>query len=181
MNEFKVYKTIKKPKGELNYKAEDLYLILLENPNKTVNGIFLKTPTDKYNEKIYLQARMQFNLREKTFKKLVNKGLIKSDSDQSDIDYEESIAERTKLRRQILDKIKEKELSINNDLFKIYFDYRSPSQMYNTLSDIKNTEKHNTLVNLLNSGLIDLKKDIGKASKDDINKIEEMYKITNIV
>ena len=66
-------------------------------------------------------------------------------------------------------------------MFKIYFDYRSPSQMYNTLSDIKNTEKHNTLVNLLNSGLIDLKKDIGKASKDDINKIEEMYKITNIV
>ena len=58
MNEFKVYKTIKKPKGELNYKAEDLYLILLENPNKTVNGIFLKTPTDKYNEKIYLQAWM---------------------------------------------------------------------------------------------------------------------------
>ena len=110
---------------------------------------------------------MQFNLREKTFKKLVNKGIIKSDSDQSDIDYEESIAERTKLRRQRLDKIKEKELSINNDLFKKYFDYRSLSKMYNTLSDLKNTEKHNTLVNLINSGLIALKKDIGKASKDD--------------
>ena len=41
MNGFKVYKTIKKPKKELNYKAEDhLYLILLGNPNKTVNNIF---------------------------------------------------------------------------------------------------------------------------------------------
>ena len=42
------------------------------------------------------------------------------------------------------------------------------------LSDIKNTEKHNTLVKLIKSGFIDLKKDIGNASKDDVNKIEEM-------
>ena len=43
MNGFEVYKTIKKPKNELNYKAEDLYLILLGNPNKTVNNIFSNT------------------------------------------------------------------------------------------------------------------------------------------
>ena len=35
MNIFEVYKTIKKPKDELDYKADDLYLILLGNPNKT--------------------------------------------------------------------------------------------------------------------------------------------------
>ena len=50
MNGFEVYKIIKKPNTELNYKAEDLYLKLLGNLNKTVNNIFLNTPKDKYNK-----------------------------------------------------------------------------------------------------------------------------------
>ena len=53
--------------------------------------------------------------------------------------------------------------------------------MYNTLSDTKNTEKHNIQVNIIKNDLIDLKKDIGNASKDDVNKIEEIYKIADIV
>ena len=184
MNGFEVYKTIKKPKNELNYKAEDLYLILLGNLNKTVHDIFLKKPKDKNNKEIFLQARILFDLREKTFKKLFNKGIIRSDSDQSDIvrqEYEESIAERTKLIKQRLDEIKRKEQNINNELFKHYFNYQSPSKMYNTLSDTKNTEKHNIQVNLIKSGLIDLQKDIENTSKDDVNKIEEMNKIADIV
>ena len=99
-----------------------------------------------------------FGLRQKSFKKLFNKKIIRSDSDQSDIEYEESVAERTKLRRQELEIIKEKEKNKNNDLFKKYFKYQSPSNMYNSLSDIKNTEKHNTLVNLINSDFINSKK-----------------------
>ena len=145
MNGFVVYKKIKKPKKGLNYKAEDFYLILLGNSNKTVDDIFLKTPTDEQNKEIYPQAKILFNLREKIFRKLFNKEIIKNDSDQSDIEeYEESIAERIKLRKQKLDKIKEKEQNINNELFKKYFNYQSPSQMYNVLSDTKNAEKHNT-------------------------------------
>ena len=65
MNGFEVWKTIKKPKNELNYKAKDFYLILLGNLNKTVNDIFLNTPADKHNKEIYLQAQILFNLREK--------------------------------------------------------------------------------------------------------------------
>ena len=42
------------------------------------------------------------------------------------------------------------------------------------------TEKRNTQVNLIKSGLIDLKKDIEHESKDDVNKIGEMYKIADI-
>ena len=52
--------------------------------------------------------------------------------------------------------------------------------MYNASSDMKNTESHNIEVNLIKSDLIDLKKDIGNASKDDVNKIEEMNKIVDI-
>ena len=95
MNGFEVYKTIKKPKNELNYKAEDLYLILLVNPIKTVNGIFLNKPKDINNEGIYLQAWILFDLRVKSFKKLFNNKIIRSDSDQPEIEeYEKSIVER---------------------------------------------------------------------------------------
>ena len=104
MNGFEVCKKIKKPKNELNYKAEDLHLIFLRNLNKTVYDIILKNPTDKYNKEIYLKAKILFDLRENIFLKLFNKKIIKSDSDQSDIeDYEESIADRTKLRKQRFD------------------------------------------------------------------------------
>ena len=68
------------------------------NPNKTVYDIFLNTLKNKHNEKIYLQAQILFNLREKIFKKLFNKEIIMSDSDQSDVvrqKYEESIAEKS--------------------------------------------------------------------------------------
>ena len=121
---------------------------------------------------------MLFGLRERIFEKLVEKKIIETDSDQSSIDnYEENIVERAKLRKQRLDEIKQKEQYINNNLFKEYFKYPSPSRMYNTLSDTINTERHNIRVNLINSSLIDLKKDIGNASNDDVNKIEEMNKI----
>ena len=52
--------------------------------------------------------------------------------------------------------------------------------MYNVSSDTKNTEKHNIQVNLIKNSLIDLKKDIGNASKNDVNKTEKMNKKVNI-
>ena len=71
MNGFQVYKKFGKSKKKLDYKDEKLHLILLGNPNKTVNNIFLNTPTDKHNIEIYLQAQMLFNLRGKKFLKTV--------------------------------------------------------------------------------------------------------------
>ena len=68
MNEFEFYKKFKKPK---EYNAGDLYLLLLRNQKYTVNDIFLKTPTNKQNKQIYLQAQILFNLKEKIFKKTV--------------------------------------------------------------------------------------------------------------
>ena len=53
--------------------------------------------------------------------------------------------------------------------------------MHKKLTKTKNTNEHNIWVNLIKSGLIDLKKDIGNASTDDVNKIEEMNKIVDIV
>ena len=104
INGFEVSKKFKKSKKKLDYKAEDLYLFLLANQNRTVNNIFLNTLTDKHNKEIYLQAQILFNLREKIFKNLLNKGIIKNDFDQSDIvrqKYEESIAEKNKIKTRI--------------------------------------------------------------------------------
>ena len=73
----------------------------MTNQDRTVNYIFLDKPTDKNNEEIYLQTKILFSLGEKKFKKLFNKKIIRSDSDQLDIEeHEGSIAERTKLRRE---------------------------------------------------------------------------------
>ena len=89
MNGFNVYKKIK---GVNN--AADLYLYLLGNPKITVYDLFLNTPTDTYNNEIYLQAQKLFSLREDIFKKLTNKGIINNDFDQPNIveqKYKESI------------------------------------------------------------------------------------------
>ena len=119
MNGFSVYRNISKPKKKLNHGAEDLYLMLLGNPKKTVDDILINEPRDTSNKETYKQAIELFRLREQILKKLVNKGIIKSDSDQSGIDdYEESIAERTKLRRQKSEIIKNKEQNIKNEFFK---------------------------------------------------------------
>ena len=138
MNGYKVHKRF-----ERFERVKDLYLKLHANAKRTVHDIFLKNTTEKYNRKIYLQAKILFGLREKFLKKLLHKWIIKNNLNQSDIKNERSIAERTILKRQRLNKIKEKEQNINNELFKHYFKYLSPSNMYNTLSDRKNTERHN--------------------------------------
>ena len=66
---------------------------------KNVYDKLFENPTDKYNKKIYSQTKILFNLRKKYLKKLFNVGIIKNVSNQWDIEYEERIAERTKLRR----------------------------------------------------------------------------------
>ena len=52
-------------------------------------------------------------------------------------EYEKSIAERAKLRRKRLDKVKKRKENTNNKLFNYYFKYSSPSNMISRLSDAK--------------------------------------------
>ena len=57
--------------------------------------------------------------------------------------FERNIAERIKLKKGGLDEIKQKEQNINNDLFREYFKYQSPSDMYKKLNETKNRNKSN--------------------------------------
>ena len=44
--------------------------------------------------------------------------------------FERNIAERIKLKKEKFDEIKQKEQNINNDLFREYFKYQCPSDVY---------------------------------------------------
>ena len=63
--------------------------------------------------------------------------------------FERSIAERIKPRKGKLDEIEQKEQDINNELFKHYFNYQSPSNMYKKLNETENTEINKIRVDLI--------------------------------
>ena len=60
------------------------------------------------------------------------------------------------LIKQIIDE----ETDMNDDLFNKYFKFQRPSDMLMLLNKTNDTEKNNKLVNLINSGLKDLKEEI---------------------
>ena len=58
--------------------------------------------------------------------------------------------------------IAEKETKINNELFKNYFPFQTPSALLKDLYKINDKEQNSKLVNVINSGLKDLKEEIKK-------------------
>ena len=74
-----------------------------------------------------------------------------------------------------------KEANINSELFRQYFNYQTPSALFNDLHNLKdNLLKNNVLVHVIESGLIDLEKKIKEMSNEEI-KIEKPDKIVEIV
>ena len=90
---------------------------------------------------------------------------------------EEESEERVK---KIIEYIENKSKYINYDLFKDYFKFVVPSALVKKLYEIKKKKKKNKLVNLIKSGLSDLKDRIEEMSEDE-KKIEQPPKILKIV
>ena len=65
-------------------------------------------------------------------------------------------------------------------MFKEYFKFESPTDLTKQLFETKNENKNNDLVNVIKSGLIDLKKEIEKASEEEI-EIEKPDEIVKFV
>ena len=61
-----------------------------------------------------------------------------------------------------------------------HFNFQNPNDMLKNLYQINDKEKKNKLVNVINSGLKDLKEEIKKISEEE-RKIEEPDKIAKIV
>ena len=70
--------------------------------------------------------------------------------------------------------------SINYDLFKKHFNFAVPSALVKQLYETKTRKKSNGLVNVIKSGLSDLKDEIKKMSEDE-KEIEKPDKILKIV
>ena len=65
-------------------------------------------------------------------------------------------------------------------MFKKYFNFTSPTVLTKQLFKIKNKKENNELVNIINSGLIDLRDEIEKMSEDE-KETEKPNKILEIV
>ena len=80
------------------------------------------------------------------------------------------------LNKRIIDK----EKNINQELFKRHFKNQIPSDMLKYLYQTNDKEKNNNLVNMINCGLEDLKKEIKEMSEEE-KENEKPDKIVEIV
>ena len=76
--------------------------------------------------------------------------------------------------------INREKLPINNELFKKHFNLENPIFMYKVLNETKDKEKNSKLVNIFNSGLEDLEKEIKEMSKEEI-ETEKSYNTVKVV
>ena len=74
----------------------------------------------------------------------------------------------------------DEEENINEELFTKHFKIQSPSEMLKSIYQTNDKEKNNELVNVINSGLKDLKEEIKKMPKEEIEN-ESPDEIVNIV
>ena len=80
------------------------------------------------------------------------------------------------LNKHIIDE----ETNINEEVFKKDFNVQKPSDMLMYLNKTNDKEKNNELVKIFTSGLEDLKEEIKKMSKEEI-EIEKPYNIVKVV
>ena len=69
---------------------------------------------------------------------------------------------------KIIKRVIEKEIDLNEEIFKKYFNFQRPSDMLMFLNKTNDKEKNIELVNVINSGLKDLKEEIKKMSQAEI-------------
>ena len=74
-------------------------------------------------------------------------------------EFERSIADRVKLRKQKLGIINENKEKINNELFKEYFNYLNPDTLIRVLKD-EDDEKNKNMVESINKKLNKMKKSL---------------------
>ena len=135
------------------------------------------------NKNIFQEAKKLFDLRVEIYKKLAL---------EEDLKFEKSIGETVKLKNQkdnfsetpeqkdFIEYIENKSKTINYNLFKEYFNFEPSTVLTKQLYKIKNKKENNEIVNVIKSGLIDLKHEIKNMSKEEIEN-EKPDKILKIV
>ena len=102
----------------------------------------------------------------KNKKKLNYKKLRLTDDYQYLSEKEEQEETKTDMN-EISKYIAEEETNINKEWFKRHFNFQRPSDIFNSLSNINDVKKNNKLVDVIISGLKDLKKEIKQMSEEE--------------
>ena len=76
--------------------------------------------------------------------------------------------------------INKQEVHINNEVFKKHFNFQRPTNILKLLYRTNDKEKNIELVNVINSGLKDLKKEIKNMSQEE-KEIEKPDKIAELL
>ena len=155
--------------------------------NKKIDDVFYKNVKKELSDKnknIFQEAKKLFDLRFKICKKIF--------LEEENLKFEKSIGETVKLKNQkdnfsetpeqkdFIEYIENKSKTINYNLFKEYFNFEPSTVLTKQLYKIKNKKENNELVNVIKSGLIDLKDEIKKMSEDE-KETEKPDKILEIV
>ena len=114
-------------------------------------------------------------------KKLDYKKLRLSDNYLYSSEEEQEGQEKTKADiNEIIQRVIVEEIDLNEELFKKHFNFQRPSDMLMYLNKTKDKTKNIELVNVINSGLKDLKEEIKEMSEAEI-EIEDPESIVKIV
>ena len=104
---------------------------------------------------MHQKERKVIALRKTIFKKFL-KTYLHYGKLPKETEFERSIADRVKLRKQKLDIINKNKEKINNELFKEYFNYSNPDTMNRILKDAGD-EKNKNMVESINKKLNKMK------------------------
>ena len=126
---------------------------------------------DKYNEEINnLNKKDGKNFTYKTLR-LTDDYLCPSEEEQQ---TSKEFKKKTPKKRtqtdidEFIEFIIKEETGINKELFKNYFNFQMPTALLKLLYNLDDKEKNKQLVDVIESGLIDLKNKIKKMSEDGI-------------
>ena len=161
-------------------------LVLRTKNNKELKQEVLTNAGDIYNELHYIYQN-KYNkklnsLDTKNRTKLDYKKLRLADTygyrsdEEQEKTQEETITDANAFNEWII----KKQADINSELFMKHFNFQRPSDMLKNLYKINDKGEKSELVNVINSGLKDLKEEIKKMSEEEINT-EKPDKIVKIV
>ena len=161
-----------KPQKENNEKRKQE---VLTNVGDIYNELYnaYKSKCSKKIDKLSVKDKMKLNYKKL---RLSDNYLYSSEEEKEEEEQKPTKDDYKILIKQITDE----ETNINDDLFNKYFSFQRPSDMITLLNKTNDTEKSNKLVNLINSGLKDLKEEIKKMSEAEMEN-EDPNLIENIV
>ena len=143
----------------------ELYDIYKSKYNKKINSLDAKNKKKLDYKKLRLSDNYLYSSEEEQEEQEEQKEIFPIKSD--DKTKQETSKKPTKDDMIALNKwINDEEIDLSEELFKKYFKIQRPIDMLMYLNKTNDKKENNELVNVINSGLKDLKKEIKKMSKE---------------